>query len=238
MKSVLFTCLLLNSALAFSGNAKIEADKLSGCSPLQVNFSAGSDANNLTYNWDFGNGTKSERKNASIAFIKPGEYKVKLLAGKGGSTEESTVEVTVFGAPHADFTATKTKACADDVITFNNKLSTTNNIVNYMWSFGDGKTITTTSPVANHTYKNAGQYDISLLVTDVNGCMDSKIAYSAVELMPKPVAAFKPSVVSSCSEKEQISFTNMSTGGNKLDYSWNFGNKNVSTEMNAPPPRA
>ena len=229
MRSILLTCFILNSVFAFSGNAKIEADKLSGCSPLQVNFSSNSDVNH----WDFGNGAKGDRKAASVAFVNPGTYQVKLQSTINGVAEESTVSVTVFPSPQADFTASKVKACADDVITFTNKSTSPSAIVNYVWGFGDGKTSNGASvATAAHLYKNSGQYDVSLLVTDANGCMGSKTAYSMIESSPKPVADFKPSMVSSCSESQQISFSNMSTGGNKLDYSWSFGDKNVSTEMN------
>ncbi len=233
MKSFLTFSFIFSSLFSFCGTAKIEADKLSGCSPLQVIFSGNSEAKDAVYNWDFGNGSKSERKSSSVVFIEPGVYKVKLLVKNNSTVEESTVDISVFATPQPDFTADKTKACADDVISFGTKTSSSNNIVNYVWGFGDDKTITGPNAFStNHVYKNAGQFDVSLLVTDSHGCMGSKIAYSMVESSPKPVAAFKPSVASSCSETQQISFSNQSTGGNKLDYTWSFGDKKTSAEMN------
>lgn len=229
MKSILYTCLLFASQLAFAGNdsVKINADKTSGCSPLQVNFSAeGAGAN---VNWDFGNGQKSEGATPSIVFTQPGIYKVKLSAT---GSEQATVEITVNGSPDAAFEVDKKKVCASDMVSFTDKSVGKTPIVNYVWAFGDGKTLNggnLASP--SHIYKSAGQYDISLLVTDANGCMATKTVYSMIEATAKPVADFKPSTTSACSETEQISFTNLSTGGNKLEYSWAFGDKATSNQM-------
>jgi subtilisin family serine protease len=42
-------------------------------------------------------------------------------------------------------------------------------IVEYFWSFGDGNTATTTSPVVSHTYGAPGTYRVLLFVTDNDG---------------------------------------------------------------------
>jgi len=48
-------------------------------------------------------------------------------------------------------------------------LSFTNNlIVNWQWDFGDGGASNLQYP--NYDYGNSGNYSVSLLVTDINGC--------------------------------------------------------------------
>ena len=229
MKSFFYTCLFLATQTAFAGSneaVKINADKTSGCSPLQVNFSAQSNGGSLK--WDFGNGQKSEGASPSIMFIEPGVYKVKL----SDNGVETVSEITVHPRPVAEFVADKSKVCASDMVNFTNQSTGTSPIVNYVWAFGDGKTLNGSNvAAASHVYKAAGQYDVSLLVTDANGCMATKTAYSLIQANAKPVADFKPSTTSACSETEEIYFTNLSTGGNKLDYSWAFGDKNTSTQL-------
>ncbi len=228
MKSVLCICLSFLTQITFSA-AKIEADKTSGCSPVQVSFKGVSETNGGTWNWDFGNGSTSSRQNPSVVFVQPGVYTVKLNTGN----ETSTVNITVFASPNADFTTDKTKACVTDGVNFTDKSTGTAPIVNYVWAFGDGKTLTGDKmQTTAHVYKNSGVYDVSLLVTDANGCVSTKTTYSSIEAAAKPVAAFKTSVNSSCNETEQISFANQSTGNNKLNYTWNFGDKQTSAEMN------
>ena len=39
-------------------------------------------------------------------------------------------------------------------------------IASYKWDFGDGTIITTASPTTAHTYRTAGAYTVTLIVTD------------------------------------------------------------------------
>lgn len=41
------------------------------------------------------------------------------------------------------------------------------------WIFGDGNTAQNTPRIQNHTYANAGTYNVTLKTTDQNGCVDS-----------------------------------------------------------------
>ena len=60
-----------------------------------------------------------------------------------------------------------------DSVIFTN---TSSNYENLFWDFGDGYSSTITSP--NHTYSNAGNYDISLIVNNNNGCFIDTITAS------------------------------------------------------------
>ena len=48
-------------------------------------------------------------------------------------------------------------------------------IVSYQWSFGDGTTLTTTTPAVTYTFPNAlgGRYDVRVTVTDEQGVQDT-----------------------------------------------------------------
>ncbi|HLP18755.1 MAG TPA: PKD domain-containing protein, partial [Chitinophagales bacterium] len=233
MRSFFTTCLLLSVGFVFAAGdkpAQISADKISGCSPLQVNFQSSLPAQS-SYSWDLGNGTTSTAQQPSVVYVKPGVYTVKLLLDN--SSEPVTTTITVNGIPQVDFATDKTKACVGDGVNFTAQPAAGTSIVNYVWGFGDGKTVSGANMAQTvHAFKGDGKYDISLLVTDANGCMATRTAYSKIEAVAKPVADFKPSVSSSCNETEQISFTNMSTGGYKLDYAWDFGDKTASADMN------
>lgn len=43
-------------------------------------------------------------------------------------------------------------------------------ITSYSWNFGDGTTIPNTGPTANHTYKKAGVYKVTVTANDSAGC--------------------------------------------------------------------
>lgn len=218
-------CLFLQPAFSAITQGKITADKTSGCSPLQINFSA-ADENGRQWSWDFSNGQKSNHPQTIATFLQPGVYKIKLL--DNGALYQVT-EVTVFAAPDVDFELSKNLVCEGDAVVCTDKTNSNAPVVNYVWVFGDGKTLSGSDFIAaNHIYKAAGTYAISLMATDVNGCTASKTAYHSVQVNARPKAAFKPSVMSSCNSQQDIVFTNLSTGGNKLAYSWNFGDKQTS----------
>jgi YVTN family beta-propeller protein len=67
-------------------------------------------------------------------------------------------------------------------------------VAKYVWSFGDGKHATTTSPVVTHTYAKAGSYVVTLTVTDNEGCSTSQV-FTGQELYctgsPAAVASHK-----------------------------------------------
>lgn len=48
-------------------------------------------------------------------------------------------------------------------------------ISNYTWVFGDGNSTDATSTLITHQYARAGQYQVKLIATDINGCKDSTL---------------------------------------------------------------
>ena len=54
-------------------------------------------------------------------------------------------------------------------------------IVSYIWEFGDGENITTSSPVCNHTYTKPGIYVVNLTVVGINGEKDTKSLTIVIE---------------------------------------------------------
>ena len=61
-------------------------------------------------------------------------------------------------------------------------------IASYFWDFGDGSSSTSQNPV--YTYKAVGSYDVTLTITNSNGCTFSKTQTVVVD--PIPDATIKP----------------------------------------------
>lgn len=58
------------------------------------------------------------------------------------------------------------------------------NAASYLWTFGDGNTDTTSNP--SYTYGISGSYEVTLTITDVNGCQSS--TWDSVWVQSAPIA--------------------------------------------------
>lgn len=134
--------------------------------------------------------------------------------------------------PTAQFTALPITACVGENITFTSTSTPGNStITQYNWNFGDGNSGNTAN--VSHNYANAGNYTITLVVTDQNNLSDPEVKTNYITINPLPTAQFT-NLANGCSLPVAVSFTNTSSSGGNYAYSWNFGNSQTSTVQNPP----
>ena len=162
-----------------------------GLAPLTVTFTNLS-SNATNYVWNFGDGktlNTTSNTNVTDTYTKAGNYTVILTAiGYGGAnslTNTAYIVVTPPPPPVAGFSGTPTSGTAPMAVTFTN-LSI--NATNYVWNFGDGNILNTTSKTnVTDTYANAGSYTVSLTATGPSGTTSlTNLAYIVV-ITPPPV---------------------------------------------------
>jgi PKD repeat protein len=85
----------------------------------------------------------------------------------GSATSTNATLTVVFPEPVAAFSGSPTNGGAALVVTFND--TSTGNITNRFWSFGDSNTTNTTATSLDHTYSLAGTYTVSLTVSGLGG---------------------------------------------------------------------
>ncbi|MCF8277595.1 MAG: PKD domain-containing protein [Flavobacteriales bacterium] len=213
-------------------NADFSAPVTSGCGPLIVNFQNLSTGTGLTYQWNLGNGNTSVSQNPSASYITPGTYTITLTAtGPGGTdTETKTSYITVFTPPVPNLSPSQGIGCYPFTVNFSD-LSVTGDspIATWSWDFGDGGTSTQQNP--SHTYTTPGIFDVTLILTDANGCSSNQSFNDVVESINiRPTAAFTGNPTVSCLPPSDVSFSNTSSGGTgNLTYAWDFGDGNTST---------
>lgn len=88
------------------------------------------------------------------------------VAGVGGSFSYVVQDAALL--PVARFTATPTNGGAPLAVTFTD--SSTGNITNRFWSFGDGSTLSTAATTVGHTYQFPGANTVQLIVRGPLGC--------------------------------------------------------------------
>ncbi len=124
--------------------------------------------------WIFPDGTVPNPI-AFKTFSEPGVYNIKLRVVDDDGAESSVSFNYVVGgiAPVAKFTYIPENPKAGEEIVFNASISydPDGNIVRYEWDFGDGEIAS--GVVVNHTYTSAGDYKVTLTVTDATGLTNS-----------------------------------------------------------------
>ena len=201
------------------------------CLNEPVNFSPEPATNNnsiKTWQWDFGDGIKSNIKNTVHSFEAPGSYNVTLSATDTVGCESSvTHSIKINPLPIAHFSAVKAN-CASTTVNFNELTSTsTGYVMKWTWDFGDGKTQTVqhpNNPNVTHVYTKTGTYDVKLTIQTSDNCSNSEI--QKVLILPNPVANFN--YAEFCNDLS-VSFSDLTQnngGGNLLNWSWSFGDPN------------
>ncbi len=213
--------------------AAFTSDTLRGCAPLVVHFTDQSTGNPTSWLWDLGNGNTSTQQNPAATYLTAGVYTVTLTAtnGAGSDMVVKTNYITVYANPMVDFTASQTTGCFPLPVQFTDKTTTPDgSIVSWLWDFGDGQTDSVTNP--GHTYMAAGSYNVSLQVTNSNGCTSTLTKPTYIQINSGVIAGFSFTTPNSCRPPATVSFSNESTGLGTLTYQWDFGDGGTSTGVN------
>ncbi|KAA3621461.1 MAG: PKD domain-containing protein [Bacteroidetes bacterium] len=152
----------------------LEADTLSGCPPLIVEFNEIGPLSGISYSWDFGNGTFSDMPlMASATYADQGSYDITVHVVYSENCQNSeTFEdfIEVFEAPVADFDfSPNSPSNLSPDVEFTDISSGV--ITEWQWAFGNGDTSDKSSTTAS--FEMPGIYDVSLQVTSIDGCQDS-----------------------------------------------------------------
>ncbi len=202
-------------------------------------FSGSSSGNIVAWEWDFGDGFSGHKQNVTHSYSKTGTFDVTLkVTSADGCSNSITKQLRVNALPEPDFEH-NAPVCFGDTIFFDD-LSTTPNgyITTWEWKFGDGTTTIINypdDPNTSHLYPLENTYEVTLVVTDSDGCIDS--ISKSVEVVYNPVANFH---YSNPCDGDPVDFTDASSQNNGspiISWYWNFGDPlsgilNTSTEQN------
>ncbi|MEZ4739448.1 MAG: PKD domain-containing protein [Flavobacteriales bacterium] len=143
-----------------------------GCPGTLVDFAVENTPEGGIYLWNFGDGSFSNKPSPSHAFSKSGNFEVMLShSSPGGGTihnKPAADRIIIHEAPEAAFNLLKQEY--DNTVPSVHFENRSMRGRSYEWDFGDGTTSTIAHP--DHVYKKQGVYQVSLTVTNANGCVD------------------------------------------------------------------
>lgn len=199
-----------------------------GCAPYSVFFDNQSyPINGYSTIWDFGDGNTDTVASPTHIYQNPGIYYVNLvITSPLGCTDTFRDTVEVWETPNADFSF-NFDPCVIGPVSFD-EFSTPNAngdaLVDWTWDFDDGTILQAQD--TSHQYNLAGDFDVSLIVTDVHGCKDTLT--QTVSWFPAPIVAVDVSDSVGCQPME-VTFTNNSYPINGYQTTWDFGDGGTDT---------
>ncbi len=206
-----------------------------GSSTFDASGSTDPEGTITDYSWSFGDGdteNTSTTPSVSHPFAARGSYVVTLtVTNNYGQASASTQTVTVDTPPTAAFTSSPTPSTPGSAVSLNGTgSSSSGNINNYSWTFGDGTTASGATP--SHAYSAPGDFTVSLTVTDDLGATNTTSHELTVDAPPAASFTASPNPASPVSP---VSFNASSSGdpdGMITGYSWNFGDGAAGSGVN------
>ena len=205
--------------------ARFRSNNQGGCSPAVVSFSDTS-FNTTSWEWNFGDGSKSEKKDPEHIYSVPGVYSVELIA-KNESCRDTLIKnnyVTVTGSIAA-FGVVSDTFCLGSTLSF---MDSSINASSWKWNFGDGSSSSESNPI--HEYNTSGEFIVSLKVSDGSGCYDHYKSPTSIVVNPSANALFEVKDSVGCLN-DAIVVTNQSS--NASEFLWDFGD-NTSSKDSLP----
>lgn len=140
-------------------------------------------------------------------------YSVVATDGQGCTGAADQVTITVGAAVQPTLAVDDSTGCTPHCVSFT---AAPAGMAEYTFAYGDG----TTGSEPVHCYTSAGLYDVTLTVSDDQGCSGSFTAPGLVNAWPSPHAAFSAPAVAIIT-RDSLRLVDQSSGA--TEWSWDLG---------------
>jgi len=159
-----------------------------------------------------------------------GSYYAMLYHRSGCNLATDVQQINISSVPVPGIAPGSPSQClVGNQFVFNNTSTNAVGAMEYNWIFGDGYTATTRN--VTHTYSMAGTYNVKMIVSSNALCADSS-SFNVV-VYQNAIADFtvKPTCINL---PVQLTNKTVDTMNSPVNYLWNFGNGQTSTNPNPP----
>lgn len=204
------------------------------CEGSMTSFTASSNINPLSFNWQFGDGNQAFLAQSNNQYTQAGEYKVSLyILADNGCGNLIKKDIRINSRPQLNFSYTDT--CLFDSVRFiGNVLPLSGGIQTLQWINSDpysNDLNNATTLLASHQFQQVGPYDITLIATNDSGCVNQ--AFKTIQIKG---AAYPDFSATGACFKAPTKFNSTSTFSPNVSptsYTWFFGN-NTSSNLFSP----
>lgn len=157
------------------------------CDGFTVNFSNRNPSSLVhSLDWDFGDGNTSSIMTPSNTYSDTGRYLLKLVANRGDLCSDSTTAIVkVYPGFFPGFISNG--ICITNPVNFTDTSNTVYGVIDsWKWDFGETGVQNDTANIAspNYKYNTTGNKNVSLIVSNSFGCIDT--IYHTVGIIDRP----------------------------------------------------
>lgn len=199
--------------------------------PTLFHFTDFSIGNITSWFWDFGDGSNSTLQNPSHQYNSPGAFDVCLTVADSTNECLSIACEIIFVNDSSCISDFYWYQLEEPALTIAFEDLSSGEIDTWQWDFGDGQE-GSNEQSPTHTYSESGYYLVSLLVSDSSKlCFSYSEQWLFVEELITCEASFVATLDTLNNTPYVYHFNNTSTG-NYSEWYWDFGDGEVSQELN------
>lgn len=181
-------------------------------------------AGNISYVWDFGDGSSSTAASPSHTYNNSGTFSVSLIAANTiGCTDTLLLPDTLTINNNQAIIESADTVCINKVMTLTN--ASVPSTLGARWVFDDGSTAF--GNTISKIWPSAGNHAVTL-ISNYGNCSDS--VTKTITVLAPPVADFSVTDSSFCMAPATAAFRDISAGA--LYWNWSFGDGDSSTSKN------
>jgi PKD repeat protein len=187
--------------------------------------------------WDFGDGGSSLDRDPAHQYVAPATYAVRLAATDDvGLAAAAVQDYQVVPAPQPGFGIAPASPGEAQLVTFTDTTVDAAGVGLREWSFGDGRTVTTTAATVTQVYADSGSYDVTLRVTSRRGASAVVAQAIAVANLPPSVNAGPDRRVRLGDNWGVVAIITDPSGPDRLSLqcAWDFGDGTSATGCGTP----
>ena len=185
------------------------------------------------WEWDFGDGTKSNDQNPVHKYSAPGKYKVSLLVETFDNCINLSVlssDIVINKSPEIEAIRDTTFCLPGNILFKGQWLNPDSSSLQWQWDFGNGTTSNLQYPDSVY-YNIKGVYQQTLRVTHNNGC--SSLDSSRITVKDRAEAYIMDIGNYQFCNSGTVAFKDSTTNENLIDkWKWDFGDGNFSSQRN------
>ncbi len=172
----------------------------------------------VNYTWDFGDGGRAAGQIVSHIYTQAGRYTATVVVSNSINSLTATTGVRVTEEAIAGLSVqNNSPAALKEVITFTANITAGDNVT-YTWDFGDGGRAA--GQIVSHVYTQAGRYTARVVVSNSTNRLT---ATTGVRVTDEAIAGLRVQNSSPAALNEVITFTAHITAGERVNYTWDFG---------------